>query len=87
MRPMKVILSLSLQNLGKYNHGRPYQALQILLKYGNPYSPTHCEHDSMLVCIDPDKVSKEDKEELDRLGFFPSDEDAECFESFRFGSA
>jgi len=60
-------------------------ALQILLKYGNPSHPTHCEHDEMTICgIDPTKVSSEDIVELDRLGFFVSDE--ECFKSFKFGS-
>ena len=62
------------------------KALQILLKYGNPHHPTHCEHDTLMICgIDPDDVSEEDKAELDKLGFFVSDEDA--FISFRYGSA
>ena len=61
------------------------KALQIFLKYGNPYNPTNCSHDELAVCgIDPEKVSKEDTEALDELGFFVSDE---YFISFRFGSA
>lgn len=65
------------------------EALQIFLKYGNPDYPTHCEHDVMyIVGIDPDDVSDEDKEKLDELGFFISDESGENgFQSFRYGSA
>lgn len=38
------------------------QALQILLKYGNPEYPTHCEHDELWIMeIDPEDVSDEDK--------------------------
>ena len=62
------------------------KALNILLKYGNPQNPTHCEHDVMRVMIDPADVSEEDKKELDGLGFFPDDE-FDCFQSFRYGSA
>ena len=62
-------------------------ALLILLKYGNPYYPTYCEHDCLwIVDIDPDKVSEEDKKELDALGFFV-DESDHCFKSYRYGSA
>lgn len=61
------------------------EALQIFLKYGNPYSPTHCEHDilmiSMHVAVDPADVAR-----LDELGFFYSSE-YDCWVSFRFGSA
>lgn len=59
------------------------KALTIFLKYGNPENPTHCEHDEMTVDINPDLVSCQDKEELDKLGFFADDEH---FKSFRFGS-
>ena len=61
-------------------------ALEILLKYGNPEYPTHCEHDVLIVMVDPKLVSKEDIELLDKLGFIP-DTDGGCFKSFRFGSA
>ncbi len=61
------------------------EALTILLKYGNPYAPTHCEHDELLVMIDPLNVSDEDKARLDTLGFSPGE--YYCFRSFRFGSA
>ena len=65
------------------------KALQILLKYGNPSYPTHCEHDVMYICgIEPSDVSDEDKKALDKLGFFVDDESGEeGFRSFKFGSA
>lgn len=65
------------------------QALEILLQYGNPKYPTHCEHDVLTICgIDPEKVSDSDKKKLDELGFFVSDECGDkCFQSFHFGSA
>jgi hypothetical protein len=62
------------------------EALQILLKYGNPDYPTHCEHDKLAVLIEPDKVSKEDRSRLSELGFLADDGD-ECFYSYRYGSA
>lgn len=65
------------------------EALQILLKYGNPDNPTHCEHDVLTISeINPDDVSKEDIETLEGLGFFISNEYGNpCFQSYRFGSA
>lgn len=65
------------------------QALQIFLKYGNPNHPTHCEHDTLIICgINPNDVSETDKQELEKLGFFVSSEFGdEAFMSFRFGSA
>jgi hypothetical protein len=63
------------------------EALQILLKYGNPDYPTHCEHDMLtIVGIDPKDVSQEDIQKLDELGFFVSNE-YYAFISFKFGSA
>ena len=39
------------------------EALTILLKYGNPDYPTHCEHDVMYICgIEPEQVSEEEHE-------------------------
>lgn len=62
------------------------KALTILLKYGDPKFPTHCEHDVLLVPgIEVSAVSAEDVEALDGLGFFISEEFG-CFASFRFGS-
>ena len=65
------------------------QALTILLKYGNPEFPTHCEHDTLYICgIDPEEVIDEDKYKLDELGFFVSGECGDLgFQSYRFGSA
>jgi hypothetical protein len=65
------------------------EALQILLKYGNPAYPTHCEHDVLIICgIEPKNVSQEDIEKLGELGFIISKEyGTESFSSFRYGSA
>lgn len=65
------------------------EALQILLKYGNPDNPTHCEHDVMYICgIEPDDVSKEDKVKLKKLGFSVGNETGEdLFYSYKYGSA
>lgn len=60
------------------------EALQIFLKYGDPAYPTHCEHDTLHVCIDPAVVSDEDKVSLEALGFHTSEEG---FYSYRYGSA
>jgi len=63
------------------------KALQILLKYGNPDNPTACEHDCLWICgIDPSDVSQEDKDTLDKLGFFVDERD-NVFKSFKYGSA
>lgn len=65
-------------------------ALNIFLKYTtdkNSYSPTHCEHDVfMVVGIEEDQVSEEDRVRLDELGFH-WDNEYDCWSSFRFGSA
>jgi len=61
------------------------KALQILLKYGNPNYPTHCEHDVLTVCIDPKLVSEEDLKTLDDLGFH-ANFDEEDFYSYKYGS-
>lgn len=60
------------------------QALTIFAKYGDPYSPTHCEHDQLCVMIDPDDVTEEDQQYLQKLGFHRDDG---YFVSYRFGSA
>lgn len=63
------------------------EALKIFLKYTQTKYPTHCAHDELWIMdVTEDKVSAEDKERLDKLGFF-WDEDEECFKSFRYGSA
>lgn len=65
------------------------EALQIFRKYGDPTSPTHCEHDTLTIWgIEPSQVSDEDKAKLDDMGFFVSNEYGdEKFQSFRYGSA
>ena len=65
------------------------EALQIFLKYGNPYSPTHCEHDILMIAdIDPKDVSEDDKQRLDKLGFVVGKiYGIDTFASYRFGSA
>ena len=65
------------------------EALQIFAKYGNPDYPTHCERKTLMIMgICPEDVSVEDKEKLDELGFFITDEyGEEMFISFKFGSA
>jgi len=60
------------------------EALQILAKYDNPLYPTCCEHDELYVLVDANKVSKKDKQKLDKLGFFENDNGQ--FSSFRYGS-
>lgn len=62
-------------------------ALLIFRKYGNPDYPTHCEHDTLLVNVDPKTVSVDDKQTLIELGFFHGEEFDGVFTSFRFGSA
>ena len=64
------------------------KALQILLKYGNPQWPTHCEHDVLIINqdISPDNVSEEDKVALKALGFNVNWEGLNCFYSHKYGS-
>ena len=62
------------------------EALQIFLKYGNPKYPTCCEHDTLYVLCDPEKVSQKDLHRLDALGFIADDAE-HGFHSYRFGSA
>lgn len=63
------------------------EALQILLKYDNPVSPTHCEHDEMTICVDPSLVSEEDIAKLEELHVYVSEDDRNSFCSFYYGSA
>lgn len=62
------------------------EALQIFLKYGNPYSPTHCEHDILMVSVHNEDLDPADVARLEELGFHWNDE-YDCWASFRFGSA
>lgn len=59
------------------------KALQILLTYKDPKQPIHCEKDKLFINVNPDIVSEDDKEELERLGFYAQDD---YFYSVRFGS-
>ena len=60
--------------------------LTILRKYGNPDYPTCCQHDVLIVAIDPEQVNAEDTTRLEELGFIPSEEFDDSFISFEFGS-
>lgn len=60
------------------------KALQIFLKYSQDQYPTHCEHDELIVNVQPNLVSAEDLVELKRLSFNPHPDGH--FYSFRFGS-
>jgi hypothetical protein len=66
------------------------EAFTIFRKYGEITRPTHCDHDVMYVCVDPDTVSQADQMRLEELGFLPSKDNeaaGDCFLSFRYGSA
>ena len=64
------------------------EAMQIFQNYIAPNaSPTHCEHDILLVMVDLFGVSATDIERLDQLGFFESTEYPDCFASYKYGSA
>ena len=63
------------------------EALTILLKYGDPDYPTHCEHDVLTICgIEVEHLTSKDIIKLSKLGF-DVNYDEECLQSFRFGSA
>ena len=63
------------------------RALTILNKYledgYNKNYPTYCEHDELMVCVDPGKISEEDMMELNKLGFISCED---YMVSYRFGS-
>lgn len=53
------------------------EGLNIFMKYKNPKTPFHAEHDIIWILeITPDEVSQEDKEKLEKLEFY---HDSECF--------
>jgi hypothetical protein len=62
------------------------EAFTIFRKYGNPSSPTFCDHDVLYVCADYHAVSDDDKARLEVLGFIRNEAD-DGFMSFDFGSA
>ena len=64
------------------------KALTILNKYLEGYNkdyPTFCEHDVLYVRVDYTKISQEDLNELQMLGFSPC-EDLGNMVSYRYGS-
>lgn len=64
-------------------------ALAILSKYDSKraHAPTNCEHDVFRVHVeDGDKVTPEDAEALEDLGFHWDGDDLGCWYSYRFGS-
>jgi hypothetical protein len=61
------------------------KALMILNRYANPAYPTHCEHDTLILCISPKLVTEEDRATLAEMGFLVDNEE-DCFYSFRYGS-
>ena len=60
-------------------------ALQIFQRYTDKRNPTHCEHDTLSLMVDPADVSATDTAALEELGFH-ANEDEKCFYSYRFGS-
>ena len=63
------------------------KALQIFQKYQDNTWPTHCEHDILMISgIGKKELSKEDREEVERLGFY-WDWRYDCWASFKYGSA
>lgn len=62
------------------------EALTIFRKYGNAHSPTHCEHDVLIIGgIGREEMTSLDQDRVRELSFF-WDEDSECWRSYRFGS-
>lgn len=61
------------------------EALTIFSKYTQDKYPTHCEHDELMIMVDPSIVSEKDIAKLEELGFSP-DNLNEYFVSYRFGS-
>lgn len=61
------------------------EALQIFMKYDNPDSPFHCEHNRLTVCIDPEHFDESDLARLESLGFFADMEEL-FFYSYKYGS-
>lgn len=62
------------------------EALQIMIKYGNPKNPFHCEHDYLYVDINWESISDEDQKKLKELGFFEDENYGEGgIGSFKYG--
>jgi hypothetical protein len=61
------------------------EALTIFAKYKDEKSPTHCDHDVLMIMgVTKDEVSAEDQARLEELGFIWS---VGYWRSYRFGSA
>lgn len=60
------------------------KALTLLRKGATGPYPTHCEHDELWAMADSGRFTPEEIAQLDRWGFFVSEDG---FKSFRFGSA
>lgn len=60
------------------------EALTIFAKY-EAGDLINCSHDELAVCVEPSKVSAEDRVRLEELSFH-ADEGRDIFYSFRFGS-
>jgi len=45
------------------------EAFEIFAKYSNDSYPMDAEHQEIMVWINPEEVSEEDKERLDEIGF------------------
>lgn len=62
------------------------EALQILIKYGDPKYPTSCDHDILYIMgIRYSDVSEDDRKRLGDLGFHEGEWDN--FYSTKFGAA
>lgn len=59
------------------------EALTIMLKHGDVYHPTHCEHDTLHVYPNSMEFTEEELARLEELGFYSQDGG---FYSFRYGS-
>lgn len=68
------------------------ESLKILRTYSNPSYPTHCEHDILMVCIDPNTVSVAHRQRLTDLGWHYNLKPTNCeigdpcFYSYAYGS-
>lgn len=79
-REWKKVATVDLHNCLKLS-----EALRVASNYLNPGDyPTHCEHDTLHLGINPSEVTPEDEVRLVNLGFIATEED---FISFKFGSA
>ena len=64
------------------------EALTIFAKYANVVCPTHCEHDVlMIMAVDRAAMTADDIARVETLGFYWSEGDFDCWQSYRFGSA